>query len=175
MVVNILLSILLAWHCKEVGGCCKLKTYKENKTMIFVMSLVYQITVTISWLIVGLSEFLISTFMISRSFMQSIIFLRLCQYFVHVGLSNFSENEAKTWKCAMKTLMILSYLFYFAFAIYRIVKEVDLVHDQICIQPVFIFLGVVNCLISITFMIMGCRLNTFYKRALDVDDKHIGT
>jgi hypothetical protein len=61
-----------------------------------------------------------------ENFMQSIIFLRICQYFLEAGLKNFNVGMAYSWNCKMKILMVVSYLVYISLAVYRIVAQVEL-------------------------------------------------
>jgi uncharacterized membrane protein len=67
----------------------------------------------------------------------------------------------------MKILMIVSYLIYIAMAIWRIVQEVELKRSELCTLPVFIFSGIVDCLVAIMFLIIGCQLKKIYRKALD--------
>jgi hypothetical protein len=100
-------------------------------------------------------------------FFQSIIILRICKHFLDYGMDCFHDCEIETrqLKCFLKIVMISVYVIYFGMAIARIILGVELSLEEICKSPVYVLTTTTNIVVSITMLIVGCRL----KKGLHAD------
>ena len=100
-------------------------------------------------------------------FFQSVIVLRICKHFLDHGMDCFHdcEIETKKMKRFLSVVMIIVYVIYFGFAVARIILGIELSLDDICRSPVYALTTSTNIVVSITMLIVGCKL----KKGLHAD------